>query len=714
MTRSILAAAAALATVAIPANAQDMTAPDYPETQRGDVVETFFGEEVADPYRWLEDDVRNNEEVADWVEAQNAITDAYLENLPARDWFADRIGELTDYERFSVPVARGDRYFYTSNSGLQNQSPLYVRDGLDGEPRLLIDPNEWADDGATALAGWVPSPDGSKLLYSVQDGGTDWRIVRVMDVATGEQIGGEIRWVKFSGLSWVGEEGFLYSRFPEPEEGEDFQALNTNQAVYFHGLGTDQAADQLVFSTPDFPERNHTAGTSDDGRWALVTSSTGTESRYEVHMIDLAARATQGWQATPLITGFENSWSMIENVGSRLFFVTNEDAPLYRVTSIDMDDMDAGWTEIIAEREQPIADAGLIGGLLVLEYLEDASSSAYVYTLDGEVVREIEFAGLGSAGGFGGSPDNPETFYAFSSFNRPSTIYRYDVTTGESTVFAAPEVSFSPDDFVVEQRFYDSRDGTRVPMFIVRRADVAASGEAVPTLLYGYGGFDISLSPGFSASRLAWVEAGGAYVLANIRGGGEYGKAWHDGGRRANKQNTFDDFIAAGEYLMAEGVTPEDGLAIQGGSNGGLLVGAVINQRPDLFAAGNAAVGVMDMLRFDQFTAGRYWVDDYGYPDREEDWRILRAYSPYHNIQADTDYPAVLVTTADTDDRVVPGHSFKYTAALQAENLGERPQLIRIETRAGHGSGKPTDKAIAEAADILSFLGYWTGLEIEE
>ena len=714
MTRSILAAAAALATVAIPANAQDMTAPDYPETQRGDVVETFFGEEVADPYRWLEDDVRNNEEVADWVEAQNAITDAYLENLPARDWFADRIGELTDYERFSVPVARGDRYFYTSNSGLQNQSPLYVRDGLDGEPRLLIDPNEWADDGATALAGWVPSPDGSKLLYSVQDGGTDWRIVRVMDVATGEQIGGEIRWVKFSGLSWVGEEGFLYSRFPEPEEGEDFQALNTNQAVYFHGLGTDQAADQLVFSTPDFPERNHTAGTSDDGRWAIVTSSTGTESRYEVHMIDLAARATQGWQATPLITGFENSWSMIENVGSRLFFVTNEDAPLYRVTSIDMDDMDAGWTEIIAEREQPIADAGLIGGLLVLEYLEDASSSAYVYTLDGEVVREIEFAGLGSAGGFGGSPDNPETFYAFSSFNRPSTIYRYDVTTGESTVFAAPEVSFSPDDFVVEQRFYDSRDGTRVPMFIVRRADVAASGEAVPTLLYGYGGFDISLSPGFSASRLAWVEAGGAYVLANIRGGGEYGKAWHDGGRRANKQNTFDDFIAAGEYLMAEGVTPEDGLAIQGGSNGGLLVGAVINQRPDLFAAGNAAVGVMDMLRFDQFTAGRYWVDDYGYPDREEDWRILRAYSPYHNIQADTDYPAVLVTTADTDDRVVPGHSFKYTAALQAENLGERPQLIRIETRAGHGSGKPTDKAIAEAADILSFLGYWTGLEIEE
>nr|WP_231638895.1 prolyl oligopeptidase family serine peptidase [Aurantiacibacter marinus] len=691
-----------------------MTAPDYPETRRGDVVETIFGEKVADPYRWLEDDVRNNPDVADWVERQNAVTDAYLENLPARDWFASRIGELTDYERFSVPVARGDRYFYSRNSGLQNQSPLYVRDGLEGEPRLLIDPNEWADDGATALGGWVPSPDGTKLLYSVQDGGTDWRIVRVLDVATGEHIGGEIRWVKFSGLSWVGEEGFLYSRFPEPEEGEDFQALNTNQAVYYHALGTDQASDQLVYATPDFPERNHSAGTSDDGRWAIVTSSTGTDSRYEVHMIDLAARDTLGWQARPLVSGFENSWSMIESVGSRLFFVTNHEAPLYRILSIDMDNAAAGWTEVLAEKDQPIAGAGMVGGHLIVEYLEDASSSAYVYTLGGELVREIEFAGLGSAGGFGGSPDNAETFYAFSSFNRPSTIYRYDVTTGESTVFASPEVTFSPDDFVVEQRFYESRDGTRVPMFIVRRADVAARAEAVPTLLYGYGGFDVSLSPGFSASRLAWVEAGGAYVLANIRGGGEYGKAWHDGGRRANKQNVFDDFIAAGEFLMAEGVTPESGLAIQGGSNGGLLVGAVVNQRPDLFAAGNAAVGVMDMLRFDQWTAGRYWVDDYGHPDREDDWRILRAYSPYHNIQRGMDYPALLVTTADTDDRVVPGHSFKYTAALQEADLGERPQLIRIETRAGHGSGKPTDKAIAEAADILSFFGHWTGLEVEE
>nr|WP_305958283.1 prolyl oligopeptidase family serine peptidase [Aurantiacibacter sp. 219JJ12-13]MDP5261632.1 prolyl oligopeptidase family serine peptidase [Aurantiacibacter sp. 219JJ12-13] len=684
-----------------------MTAPQYPETRQGDVVETFFGEEIADPYRWLEEDVRNSEEVAAWVARQNAVTDTYLDALPARDWFANRIGELYDFERFSVPVERGGRYFYTGNSGLQNQSPLYVRDSLEAEPRLLIDPNEWAEDGATALSGWVPSPDGSKLLYSMQDGGTDWRILRVMDVATGEQIGGEIRWAKFTGLAWVGNDGFLYSRFPEPEEGEDFQALNMDQAVYYHALGTAQAEDRLVFSTPDFAERNHTAQTTTDGRWAIVTSSTGTDSRYEVNLIDLS----KGWEATPLVTGFENSWSLIDSVGSRLFFTTNKDAPLYRVVSIDMDDAQAGWTEVVAEREQPIADASLVGGHLVLEYLEDASSAAYIHTLDGELVRELEFAGLGSASGFYGSPDSAEMFYSFSSFNRPATIYRYDVESGESAVFAEPELSFDPDDFVVEQRFYESKDGTRVPMFIMRRADVAASGEAVPTLLYGYGGFDVSLTPSFSTSRLAWVEAGGAFALANIRGGGEYGKAWHDAGRRANKQNVFDDFIAAGEFLIAEGVTPEDGLAIQGGSNGGLLVGAVANQRPDLFAAGNAAVGVMDMLRFDQFTAGRYWVDDYGYPDREEDWRILRAYSPYHNIQPETDYPALLVTTADTDDRVVPGHSFKYTAALQAEDLGERPQLIRIETRAGHGSGKPTDKAIEEASDIAAFLAHWTGLQ---
>lgn len=714
MTRIFLAATALIAMLAFPAKAGDMTAPQYPQTAQGDIVETLFGEEIADPYRWLEDDVRTSADVAAWVEAQNTLTDAYLEQLPSRDWFARRIGELFDYERFSTPVEAGGRYFYRRNSGLQNQSPLYVREGLEGEARLLIDPNSWADDGATALASWVPSPDGTKLLYAVQDGGTDWLILRVLDVRTGEPIGGDIRWVKFSGLAWVEEDGFLYSRFPEPEEGQKFQALNKDQAVYYHALGTDQAADPLVYATPDHPERNHVAQVSHDSRWAIITSSTGTEARHEVHAIDLAARETLGWQARPLVSGFENSWSLIDSVGARLWFVTNAEAPLERVVAIDMDDQAAGWLEIVAQREQPISGASMIGDHLVVEYLEDASSRAYVLTLAGEPVREIAFAGIGSAGGFGGSPDSDETFYSFSSFNRPATIYRYDVASGKSSVFAAPQIGFDPEEFAVEQRFYKSKDGTRVPMFIMRRADVAASGAAAPTLLYGYGGFDISLTPGFSPSRLAWVEAGGAYVVANIRGGGEYGKAWHDGGRRANKQNSFDDFIAAGETLIAQGITPAGGLAIQGGSNGGLLVGAVVNQRPDLFAAGNAAVGVMDMLRFDRFTAGRYWVDDYGYPDREDDWRILRAYSPYHNIRAGADYPAILVTTADTDDRVVPGHSFKYTAALQAAQLGNRPQLIRIETRAGHGAGKPTDKAIAEAADIMSFLGFWAGLETGE
>lgn len=711
---TLLLVAAPLALMSAAAIAQDMTAPQYPETRRGDVVETIFGETIADPYRWLEDDVRNNPEVADWVERQNALTDAYLAQLPARDWFRRRIGQVFDFARYSTPYERGGRYFYTFNSGLQNQSPLYVRDSLDGEARLLIDPNAWADDGATALDAWLPSPDGSKLLYSVQDGGTDWRILRVLDVATGQPVGDDIRWAKFTGLAWVGEEGFLYSRFPEPEEGQDFQALNFNQAVWSHRIGTPQAEDQLVFATPDHPERNHTAGVTHDGRWAVVTSSIGTDARYEVHVIDLAARATRGWQARPLVTGFDHSWNVVDGIDGRLFVVTNKDAPLYRVLSIDLDDASPQWTELVAQAGQPIDGASIVGDRLVLSYLRDASSAVRLFALDGTSAGEVELAGIGSVGGFSGEPGKNETFYSFTSFNRPPTIYRLDMATGERSTFAEPELAFDPERFVVEQRFFTSRDGTRVPLFLMRRRDLAEAGAPVPTLLYGYGGFDVSLTPGFSASRIAWVEAGGAYAVANIRGGGEYGKAWHDGGRRANKQNVFDDFIAAGEFLVAEGITPAGGLAIQGGSNGGLLVGAVANQRPDLFAAGNASVGVMDMLRFDRWTAGRYWVDDYGYPDREEDWRILRTYSPLHNIRPGVDYPALLVTTADTDDRVVPGHTFKYTAALQAAGLGDRPQLIRIETRAGHGSGKPTDKAIAEAADVMGFLAHWTGLQAPE
>jgi prolyl oligopeptidase len=716
---SALLGAASLLALTAPATAQSTgdsmpqaaataSAPiTYPKTERGNTVETLFGEQVADPYRWLEADVRTDPKVAAWVAAQNEVTHAYLAELPGRTWFKERITQLMNYERFGLPQKYGNRYFYTRNTGLQNQSPLYVQDGLKGERRLLLDPNAWAKDAATALSGWRPSPDGSKLIYMVQDGGTDWMIIRALDVATGQQLTDEIRWAKFTGLAWVGNEGFLYSRFPEPEKGQDFQALNYNQAVYYHKLGTPQSEDQLVFATPEHKERGHGASVTDDGRWAVITSSLGTDAKYEVHVIDLAKRGKSGWKAKPLVTGFENSWDPIESIGSTMYFTTNKDAPRYRVVKVDLSKASPRFEPVVPQREEPIAGASIVGDRLVVSYLKDATSRAEVFTLDGKPSKVIELNGLGTASGFSGRPGDPETFYAFTSFNRPSSIYRMDLRTGESTPFATPQLTFDPERYAVRQVFYPSKDGTKVPMFIVHRKDLKGP---APTLLYGYGGFDVSLTPGFSATRMAWIEAGGVFALANIRGGGEYGKAWHDAGRRANKQNVFDDFAAAGDWLKANGVTSAKGLAIEGGSNGGLLVGAVTNQRPDLVDAAHAAVGVMDMLRFDQWTAGRYWVDDYGYPSKEEDFRILRAYSPYHNIRPGTPYPAMLVTTADTDDRVVPGHSFKYAAALQAADVGTKPQLIRIETRAGHGSGKPTDKAIEEGADVLAFLARWTGL----
>ena len=695
-----------MSTAAAPGTA---TAPTYPETRVDGPTETLFDREIADPYRWLENDVRTDPAVAKWVAAQNEVTQAYLEALPGRDALKARITELFDYERFGLPTQKDGRYFYTRNDGLQNQSVLYVREGLDGEPRLLIDPNEWSEDDATALADWAPSEDGSLLLYGVQDGGSDWRTVRVLDVATGETLPDTVEWVKFSALEWAKDgSGFYYSRFPVTEEGETFQALNTNQTIYFHRLGTEQAEDRVVFATPDSPELNHVGQVSDDGRWLIVTSSSGTDDRYELTLIDLEDR-----EAAPrvIVPGFEHSYSYLGNEGDRFWFMTNERAPRYKVVAFDIDAPDTRDV-IIPEVEAKLDGVSMVGGRLVAEYLEDAKSAVRVFELDGAPVREVALPGIGSAGGFGGDADDRETFYAFTSFNAAPTIYRYDVETGESTVWQRPEIAFDPNDYTVEQHFFESKDGTRVPLFLVRRADIAAAGKPAPTLLYGYGGFNISLTPSFSASRIAWLDAGGAYALANIRGGGEYGKEWHDAGRRALKQNVFDDFAAAGEFLKREGYTTADGLSIQGGSNGGLLVGAVVNQQPDLIDAGHAAVGVMDMLRFDRFTAGRYWVDDYGYPDRPEDFAVLAAYSPYHNIRSGTDYPAVLVTTADTDDRVVPGHSFKYAAALQAADTGAEPKLIRIETRAGHGSGKPTDKAIEEAADVMAFLAYNTGLDL--
>ena len=709
MPRLLLALFAAL-TIGTATLAQPVNGITYPETRRVDVVETQFGERIADPWRWLENDVRSDPEVADWVERQNAVTREYLDALPQRRWFAERLRTLLSYERFGIPVKAGGRYFYTRNTGLQNQSQLFMRKGLRGKPRLLLDPNAWAEDQATALDEWKPSGKGRYLLYSVQDGGTDWRILKVLDVSSGRVLDDEIRWAKFTRLAWVGEEGFLYSRFPEPERGRDFQEPSYNQSLWFHRIGTPQSADQLVYATPDHREYSHSAEVTTDGRWAVITSSIGTDARDEIHVIDLARRERDGWKVRALITSFEHDWRLVEGMGSTLWFITNKDAPRYRLVATDLSRREVQWRELIGQTEEVLQQGTIIGDKLILNYLKDAASRALVLDLKGRGSTELALSGLGTATGFKGDPGDSETFYSFTSFNQPAAVYRLDIASGASSVFAEPALVFDPAAYKVEQMFFTSKDGTRVPMFVVRGKAIAEAKTAVPTLLYGYGGFDVSLTPGFSSARMAWLEAGGAFVLANLRGGGEYGKEWHDGGRRERKQNVFDDFIAAGEFLIAQGITPKGGLAIQGGSNGGLLVGAVVNQRPDLFAAGNAQVGVMDMLRFDRFTAGRYWVDDYGKPDVEADFRVLRAYSPYHNIKAGAEYPALLVTTADTDDRVVPAHSFKYAAALQAARTGTKPHLIRVETRAGHGPGKPTDKLIEENADILAFLAEWSGL----
>lgn len=679
----------------------------YPDTRRENIVETQFGTQVADPYRWLENDVRKDPAVAQWVAAQNQVTDAFLDTLPGRETLKRRMTELYNYERVGTPYKKGSRYFYQRNSGLQNQSPLYVRDSLNGPERLLIDPNSFSQDGATALAEWLPSEDGRYVLYAIQDGGSDWRTLRVLDVATAQPVGDEVKWVKFSNLSWSKDnKGFFYSRFPETAEGQDFQSLNKNQMVYYHRLGTQQAADRLIFSTPDKPELSHSAQVSDDGSTLVVTSSSGTDERYEVTLIDWQKR---GAKPRVLIPGFTHDYSYIGNRGSTYYFQTNDGAPRLKVVAIDVNAARPNRKTIVPEQAETLSGSSLVGGKLITSYLKDAATEVRVHSLAGARERVIELPGLGTAGGFSGDLDDTETFFSFTSFNRPTTIYRYDVKSNASSAWFEPKLLFNPDDFTVEQRFFASKDGTRVPMFIVRKKGLTGP---APTLLYGYGGFNISLTPSFSATRLAWLEQGGAWVLANIRGGGEYGKAWHDAGRLASKQNVFDDFIGAGEALIAQGITPKGGLAIQGGSNGGLLVGAVVNQRPDLFAAANPSVGVMDMLRFDRFTAGRYWVDDYGYPNKEADFRTLLAYSPYHNIKPGVSYPAVLVTTADTDDRVVPGHSFKYVAALQQADPNGQPHLIRIETRAGHGSGKPTDKIIEEASDVAAFLARFTGLEI--
>ena len=706
-TQAIVGLCAAL-TIAQPALATEQSSPmplHYPATPRVEQTDTHFGVTIADPYRWLENDIRQDARVQEWVDAENKLTHEYLDALPKRAEIAHRLSEIFDYEKFRVPQEAGGRVFYEHNSGLQNQFVLQVLDKPGAKPRNLLDPNQWAKDGATALDAWAPSHDGKHVVYSVEDGGSDWRTVNVLDVATGKDLPDQLHWVKFSGMSWAADgSGFFYSRFPEPAKGAELQSTNLDQRVYFHKLGSAQENDRLIYATPDRPKLLHQAEASFDGHYLVIASAEGTDDRNEVTLIDLHQPKTP---PRTLVKGLEHSYRLIEAVGSHLYFVTNLDAPRYRIVAMDL--AKPGLTEIVPQSAATIEGASLIGKKLLVQTIEDAKSVVFTTDLTGGDRRAVELPGIGSVSGFAGRPDSHNSYYGYSSFNAPLSIFSFDAGTGKSTLFKAPEVKFKPDDYVVEQVFYPSKDGTKIPMFIVHKTGLDTS-KPHPTLLYAYGGFNISMLPSFSVSRLEWMEMGGVYALANLRGGGEYGKDWHDAGRLMKKQNVFDDFIAGAEYLIGRGITTSAQLAIQGGSNGGLLVGAVVNQRPDLFAAALPAVGVMDMLRFDQFTAGRFWTDDYGSPSVEADFRYLWTYSPIHNVHAGAKYPAILITTADTDDRVVPGHSFKYAATLQNADLGPEPHLIRVETRAGHGSGKPTDKQIQEVADLWAFAGYHTGL----
>ena len=675
---------------------------DYPETATVDHVDNYYGNEVADPFRWLEDDVRESDAVRSWVDAQNEVTFAYLENIPERELIANRMRELWDYERFSLPKKAGGRYFYEYNDGLQNQEVIYTQTSLDEQPELLIDPNTWSDDGTIALAGYYLSNDGSLLAYTIQDGGSDWREARVLNVETGEVLDDHLEWLKFTGLSWRADNsGFYYSRYPATSAADKYQTLNKNMKVNFHRIGTSQDEDEVIYERPDHPDWGPRGEVTDDGTHLVISISVGTDDRYSIVHQDLTDPEAK---PVTIIEGFDYDYSLIGNIGDELYFRTNNGAPRNRLITIDANHpQPENWREVIPEAEDVLDNVNLVGGRIIAEYMQDAWSVVKIYELDGSDAGVVDLPGIGSAYGFNGKVDDPETFFGYASFNTPATISRLDVSTGEVEVFKAPDVAFDPDDYQVEQVFYESKDGTRVPMFISHRKDVVPDGNR-PTMLYGYGGFNISIQPSYSITRLTWMEMGGVYAVANLRGGGEYGEEWHQAGTKLNKQNVFDDFIAAGEYLIEKNYTNSEKLAIFGGSNGGLLVGAVTNQRPELFGAAIPAVGVMDMLRFHRFTAGRFWTDDYGSADNPDEFAALRAYSPYHNIREGAEYPAILVTTADTDDRVVPGHSFKYAAAIQRAQGGDAPVLIRIETRAGHGAGVPTEKVIEDYADRWAFL----------
>jgi prolyl oligopeptidase len=675
--------------------------PVYPTTRKQDVVDEYHGVRVADPYRWLEDDT--SAETQAWVKAQNEVTFAWLHAIPGREALRARLEKLWNHERSGVPWQEGGKWFFTRNSGLQNQSVLHVADALDGPSRVLLDPNTLSADGTTSLTVVAPSRDGRFLAYGLSQAGSDWQEFRVRDIATTADTDEVLRWIKFSGVSWAPDNsGFYYSRYPQPSEGAALTEANKNQTVWFHRLGTTQSEDQLVYARPDQPDWGLHARVSDDGAYLIFTITHGTDPRKRLFYRRLAEPDAP---VIELLNDFDAAYEFLDNVGTRFYFRTNLDAPRYRVIAIDVTrPQREHWHEIIRESEDKLESVSVVGDQLLCEYLKDAHSEMRAHDLDGRLIRRIELPGLGTVAGFGGRRDEGETFYLFTSFTEPGSIHRYEVASGRSTLHWRPQVDFDANAYETRQVFVTSKDGTRVPLFLVHKKGLQPNGSH-PTLLYGYGGFNISLTPSFSANRIAWLELGGIYAQACLRGGGEYGADWHAAGTKLRKQNVFDDFIACAEWLQRENLTSPAKLAIQGGSNGGLLVGACMTQRPELFGAALPSVGVMDMLRFHRFTIGWAWKSDYGSSEDPEEFKALLAYSPLHNLKPGTRYPATLVKTADHDDRVVPAHSFKFAARLQECQAKDGPPvLIRIETSAGHGAGTALAKLIEETADTWAFL----------
>lgn len=675
--------------------------PAYPATRKGEVVDLLHGTPVADPYRWLEDD--NSEETKQWVAAQNRVTAGFLATIPQRGEIRSRLEQLWNFERTGVPGGYGGRWFFTHNTGLQNQSVLKVADSLDDGGRVLLDPNTLAADGTVALAGYKPSEDGKLLGYSISRGGSDWNEILVRDVATGKDLPDHLKWVKFSGISWAKDgSGFYYSRYDAPAEGAALTQKNEFQKLCFHRIGTPQSEDRLVYQREDRPKWGFRGSVTEDGRFLVIHVSEGTDPRNRIFYQELTGKDAP---VVELLPDADAKYDFLGNEGDVFFFRTDLDAPRLRVIAIDIRKPGReAWTGIVPESKDLLSGASMVGGRLICEYLRDAKSAVTVFSINGAKIREVDLPGIGSVGGFQGRKDDRKTFYSFTSFTDPGAIYQYDIATGESTLWKRPQVDFDGSAFETRQVFVPSKDGTRVPLFITHRKGIVLDGSH-RTLLYGYGGFNISQTPGFSVSRAVWLERGGILAVANLRGGGEYGREWHLAGTRLRKQNVFDDFIACGEWLVREKFTVPSRLAIQGGSNGGLLVGACMTQRPGLFGAALPAVGVMDMLRFHKFTIGWAWEKDYGSAEDPEEFQALLRYSPYHALKPGTRYPATLVTTADHDDRVVPAHSFKFTARLQeCQAMDGPPVLIRIDTSAGHGAGTALSKMIDRAADEWAFL----------